>query len=69
MIRCVYEYMFKTNMPVVMICHGSPYIPYTFPYVKTILNTFSDTDVDANAIYDVLFGKLEAKGISPVKLP
>lgn len=69
MIRCVYEYLFKTNMPVVMVCHGSPYIPFTFPYVKTILNTFSSADVDPNAIYDVLFGKTEAKGVTPVKLP
>lgn len=69
MIRSIYEYIFRTNMPVVMICHGSPYIPFTFPYIKTVLNTFSNIDVDGQAMYDVLFGKAEAKGITPVELP
>jgi len=65
----IYEYIFKPEIPVVMVCHGSPYIPFTFPYVKTVVNTFSVSDVDAGGIYDVLFGKKDAKGICPVKLP
>ena len=69
MIRSIYEYIFRTKMPVVMICHGSPYIPVTFPYVKTVINTFTNRDIDGIAMYDVLFGKAEAKGITPVKLP
>lgn len=69
MLQRIYEYIFKADMPVVLICHGSPYIINTFPYAKTVINTFSSSDIDANAIYEVLFGKQEAKGITPVKLP
>lgn len=69
MLQRIYEYIFKAEMPVVIICHGSPYIVNTFPYAKTVINTFSFSDVDANAIYDVLFGNREAKGVTPVTLP
>ena len=65
----VYEYIFRPAMPVVVVCHGSPYIPFTFPYMKTVINTFSSVDLDPEALYDVIFGKREAKGINPVKLP
>lgn len=65
----IYEYIFKAKMPVVMVCHGSPYIPYTFPYAKTVVNTFATRDIDPEAVYDVLFGKREAHGVTPVKLP
>ena len=68
MLQRIYEYFFKTNMPVVLICHGSPYVVNTFPYAKTVINTFSIRDIDADAIYNVLFGVEEAKGVTPVKL-
>lgn len=69
MLQRIYEYVFKPEIPVIMVCHGSPYIPSTFPYVKTVVNTYSFVDVDADAMYDVIFGKREAKGVCPVKLP
>lgn len=68
MLQKIYEYFFAPNIPVVMICHGSPFIPIVFPYVKTVVNTFSLNDINAQAIYDVLFGKQEAKGFTPVKI-
>lgn len=68
-VRCLYEYIFKTNMPVLMLCNGSPYITYTFPYAKTVINTFAPTGCDPETLYEIVFGKREAKGIAPVKLP
>lgn len=67
-VRCLYEYIFKTNMPVLMLCNGSPFIPYTFPYAKTVVNTFAPSGCDPEVLYNILFGKAEAKGKCPVKL-
>lgn len=68
MLQKIYEYIFKPDIPVVMICHGSPFIPYTFPYIKTVVNTYSEADINPNTIYEVLFGIKEAKGKTPVTL-
>ena len=65
----VYEYIFRPEMPVVVVCHGSPYIPFTFPYMKTVINTFTPNDKNPQMLYDVIFGHREAKGVTPVKLP
>lgn len=68
MLQKVYEYLFKLDIPVIMICHGSPFIPSTFPYAKTVVNTFSLSVVNPEGLCDVLFGDKEAKGITPVEI-
>ncbi len=68
MLQKVYEYLFKLDIPVIMICHGSPFIPCTFPYAKTVVNTFSMSVVNPEGLCDILFGKKEAKGVTPVEL-
>ena len=68
MLQKVYEYLFKLDIPVIMICHGSPFIPCTFPYAKTVIDTFSMTEANPEGLYDILFGKKEAKGVMPVEL-
>ena len=68
MLQRVYEYIFKPEIPVVMICHGNPAIPVIFPYVKAVVNTFGIKDLNPQALYDVLFGKQEAVGYTPMRI-
>ena len=65
----VYEYFFRPEMPVVVVCHGNPFIPFTFPYMKTVVNTYTPNDPNPEALYNVIFGLEEAKGVSPVRWP
>lgn len=64
----VYEYLYNLPIPVIMVCHGSPFISTVFPYVKTVINTFSVKDIAPETLYDIIFGNKEAKGITPVKI-
>ena len=64
----VYEYIFKLDIPTIVIAHGSPYIGYEFPHAKTVINTYTLIEADAKPLYNVIFGEQEAYGISPVKI-
>lgn len=64
----IFRYILLSKRPVVAVCHGNPYITKLFPYMKTVVNTFSAKDLDGEALYNVLFGLEQAKGVSPVKL-
>lgn len=64
----VFRYILLSKLPVIAVCHGNPYITKLFPYLKTVVNTFAPKDLDGKALYDVLFGNEEAKGVSPVKI-
>ena len=48
---------------------GDPYKLYDYPYLKTYVNCFGDTDVMQRAYVRFLTGEIKAVGKSPIALP
>ena len=53
---------------VVFTSFGDPYKLYELPFLRTYVNTFSDTEESQKAFVRVLLGEIEAKGKNPVAL-
>ena len=63
-----HTYIFQ-HPKVVLTSFGDPYKIREFPYVKTYINAFSDTEDSQRAVAKVILGQIPAQGKSPVSFP
>ena len=63
-----HTYIFQ-HPKVVLTSFGDPYKIREFPYVKTYINAFSDTEDSQRAVAKVILGQLPAQGTNPVNFP
>ena len=63
-----HTYIFQ-HPKVVLTSFGDPYKIREFPYVKTYINAFSDTEDSQRAVAKVILGQIPAQGKNPVNFP
>ena len=63
-----HSYIFQ-HPKVVMTSFGDPYKIREFPYVKTYINAFSDTEDSQRAVVKVILGEISPQGKNPVDFP
>ena len=63
-----HSYIFQ-HPKTILTSFGDPYKIREFPYVKTYINAFSDTEDSQRAVAKVILGQIPAQGKNPVNFP